>query len=259
MPTAGASASLKVVQRACEPRARKARARQRRLLVAACARRVQHLVPWPALHKLVDLGERVAEGTVWPSALRGKRDTPTVRELLAQAADENNRPLVLAAHVCSLAAMPSVSPVVANVSLSAAWQAEWLARLGEDDSLPPRGKRARRRAFERAWLALLDDVLPEPAPAFTPESGWRTPLVAALTANVIEDRDYTLTPVLADALEDAGCSCVELLDHLRWHPLHVRGCWALERLRGRHGPSAEAPSSGRLPGGAGLAGSFGIS
>jgi hypothetical protein len=36
--------------------------------------------------------------------------------------------------------------------------------------------------------------------------------------------------VLADALEDAGCTDPDLLGHLRGPGPHVRGCWALDLL-----------------------------
>jgi hypothetical protein len=39
--------------------------------------------------------------------------------------------------------------------------------------------------------------------------------------------------VLADALEDAGCSEPSLLDHLRGPGPHVRGCWAVDLLLGK--------------------------
>jgi hypothetical protein len=38
--------------------------------------------------------------------------------------------------------------------------------------------------------------------------------------------------VLSDALEDAGAD-TELLEHLRGPGLHVRGCFAVDLLRGR--------------------------
>jgi hypothetical protein len=34
--------------------------------------------------------------------------------------------------------------------------------------------------------------------------------------------------VLADALEDAGCTDAEVTEHLRSPGPHVRGCWALD-------------------------------
>ncbi len=39
--------------------------------------------------------------------------------------------------------------------------------------------------------------------------------------------------VLADALEDAGCTDAELLGHLRGPGPHVRGCWALDLVLGK--------------------------
>jgi hypothetical protein len=39
-------------------------------------------------------------------------------------------------------------------------------------------------------------------------------------------------PVLADALEEAGCTDRTLLEHCRGG-LHVRGCWAVDLLLGK--------------------------
>jgi hypothetical protein len=39
--------------------------------------------------------------------------------------------------------------------------------------------------------------------------------------------------VLADALEDAGCTDPDLLGHLRSPGPHVRGCWAVDLLLGK--------------------------
>jgi hypothetical protein len=40
-------------------------------------------------------------------------------------------------------------------------------------------------------------------------------------------------PLLADALEDAGCTDAELLVHLRSPGPHVRGCWGLDLVLGK--------------------------
>jgi hypothetical protein len=47
------------------------------------------------------------------------------------------------------------------------------------------------------------------------------------------ERRYEDLPILADALEDAGCSVASLLDHCRGPGPHLRGCWVLDLLRGR--------------------------
>jgi hypothetical protein len=40
-------------------------------------------------------------------------------------------------------------------------------------------------------------------------------------------------PVLADALEEAGCTNADILDHLRGPGPHARGCWAVDLLLGK--------------------------
>jgi hypothetical protein len=40
-------------------------------------------------------------------------------------------------------------------------------------------------------------------------------------------------PVLADALEGAGCDREDLLAHCRSGGRHFRGCWALDALLGK--------------------------
>jgi hypothetical protein len=57
--------------------------------------------------------------------------------------------------------------------------------------------------------------------------------VQALAGAVYEDGDFGSLPVLADALEDAGCAEPELLAHLRSAGPHARGCWALDAVLGK--------------------------
>lgn len=44
---------------------------------------------------------------------------------------------------------------------------------------------------------------------------WRTASVVGLCEAIRQDNDYSLTPILADALEEAGCNNEELLSRLR--------------------------------------------
>ena len=46
-------------------------------------------------------------------------------------------------------------------------------------------------------------------------------------------RAFEELPALGDALEEAGCDCVELLDHLRGGGPHYLGCWGLDLVTGR--------------------------
>jgi hypothetical protein len=85
--------------------------------------------------------------------------------------------------------------------------------------------------------------LPFRSPSIDP--CWRTPVVHSLAQAAYEERMapdpghpgwLTLDPdslaVLADALEEAGCTDAELLAHLRRPGPHVRGCWAVDCLTG---------------------------
>jgi len=54
-----------------------------------------------------------------------------------------------------------------------------------------------------------------------------------LATSIYEQRAFHRLPLLADALEDAGCTDAELLGHLRGPGPHVRGCWALDLVLGK--------------------------
>ena len=73
----------------------------------------------------------------------------------------------------------------------------------------------RRGLGEPQWLAWNECTIPK--------------LVQAISAHHAFDR----LPVLADALEDAGCTDRAVLDHLRGPGPHVRGCWVLDLLLGK--------------------------
>ena len=49
--------------------------------------------------------------------------------------------------------------------------------------------------------------------AFSPS--WRTDTALALAVQMYEGREFSAAPILADALQDAGCDSADVLDHLR--------------------------------------------
>jgi hypothetical protein len=67
------------------------------------------------------------------------------------------------------------------------------------------------------------------------DPSWRTPLVLSLATAAYEERqlpegalDNFRLAILSDALEEAGCTDVGVLDHLRGPGPHLRGCWVLD-------------------------------
>src|SRR5262249_60130535 len=101
------------------------------------------------------------------------------------------------------------------------WRADALLRGGP----PPE----RRRELARRWCDLLREICaPFRAVALAP--GWLSANDRAarrLAASIHDDGAFDHLPVLADALEDAGCTDPELLGHLRSAGPHGPGCWAL--------------------------------
>src|SRR5437868_12720362 len=63
--------------------------------------------------------------------------------------------------------------------------------------------------------------------ALTFDPTWKTSTVLALAAGIDADRAFDRLPILADALEDAGCANRILLDHCRSQSPHDPDCWAL--------------------------------
>jgi hypothetical protein len=92
-------------------------------------------------------------------------------------------------------------------------------------------------ALSRAQPLLLRCVFGNPfrpASAFTPSVlSWNDGTVVKLAESIYNERAFDRLPVLADALEDAGCTEAELLGHLRSAGPHVRGCWALDAVLGK--------------------------
>ena len=62
---------------------------------------------------------------------------------------------------------------------------------------------------------------------------WRTHTAVSLAQQMYESREFSAMPILADALQDAGCDNEELLAHCRDpRGVHARGCWVIDLVVG---------------------------
>ena len=57
--------------------------------------------------------------------------------------------------------------------------------------------------------------------------------IQSIAQAIYEEGRFSDMPVLADALEEAGCDDAELLSHCREPGEHVRGCWVIDLLLGK--------------------------
>lgn len=61
---------------------------------------------------------------------------------------------------------------------------------------------------------------------------WNDGTVRKIAQAIHEEKSFDVLPILADALEDAGCADEEILEHCRECAEHVRCCWVVEHLLG---------------------------
>jgi hypothetical protein len=67
--------------------------------------------------------------------------------------------------------------------------------------------------------------------AFSPS--WCTDTAISLARQMYDARDFGAMPILADALQDAGCENEQILSHCRGPGPHVRGCWVVDLVLGK--------------------------
>jgi hypothetical protein len=84
-----------------------------------------------------------------------------------------------------------------------------------------------------AQAALLRDIFGNPFRPAALDPAWRTGTVLALARGIYEDRAFDRMPILADALQDAGCTDEDVLGHCRGPGPHVRGCWVVDLVLGK--------------------------
>lgn len=133
------------------------------------------------------------------------------------------------------ASIVAVAPMTRDLPY---WRA--LEAANEAASLLARGARHGgaflKMAFDAArkeQAALVREVFGEPSREARFDARWRTGEVVRLAETVPEEGAWEELPVLADALEDAGCDDELVLGHLRRPGPHVRGCWALDLAGGK--------------------------
>ncbi len=97
----------------------------------------------------------------------------------------------------------------------------------------PATERPARFAEYRTQAALVRCIFGNPFRPVTRVSSWLTSSVCALARGIYDDRAFDDLPILADALEDAGCAATELLAHCRSAGPHARGCWVMDLLLGK--------------------------
>jgi hypothetical protein len=93
---------------------------------------------------------------------------------------------------------------------------------------------------------LIRDVLGDVLAPFRPADEWlhwQRGTLRTMAQIMYNEGTFSELPILADALEDAGCTEARVLEHCRIPGPHVRGCWVLDGLMQLRDPSGAHSSS----------------
>jgi hypothetical protein len=177
--------------------------------------------------RAVELFERVAEGIA---------TVEEVQQLYPPDTDHRG--------VAWGAALTSALNAAESVAGGAVFDKRFYNRTPERRAAARRSAHEAARATEQAvQCELLRCIVGNPARPVTvspPVLAWREGTVVRLALAAYEERrlpegtlDPALLGVLADALEEAGCTDQVILGHLRGPGPHARGCFVLDCLLGK--------------------------
>jgi hypothetical protein len=88
----------------------------------------------------------------------------------------------------------------------------------------------------RKLVCLLQDIAGNPFRPVVVDPAWLSwnrGTVVQLAKAIYDERAFDRLPILADALEDAGCHEAPILHHCRGPGPHVPGCWPLDLVLGK--------------------------
>jgi hypothetical protein len=201
---------------------------RRRLRLVACAfcRRAWHLMG-QRQRELLEVVERAADGRAGRQELAGV--TAELQPFLPTDRPTDGVTELLAGAIYSAA---SPSPLhAAEYSRGVVTRALFLA---EEQGRPGNPEAPR---YDR-WMGaeLLRDIFwvpHRPRPTLDPAClAWEGGRVTQLARAIYDERRWQDLPILADALEEAGCGDADLLGHFRSGKEHARGCWAVDLILG---------------------------
>lgn len=207
-------------------RARRHSERKARLMACAACRLVLPLFDAPEFREVVEAVEGYADGVVSEAALASARERATVTAERF-AADEFLAELARA--VATVGHPTHSSEPLGVASFYGIIDATTLMTIlaGYLELWPARPEYLSGELFRPLW----PDVMGPHEVSFDPE--WWTDIAAAIAAQMYEARDFTAMPILADALQDAGCDDENVLAHCRSPEPHVRGCWVVDLVLGK--------------------------
>jgi hypothetical protein len=196
------------------------------LFGVACCYRIWGLLRDDRSRKAVEVAERFADGAANEQELEEARQAASEAAGLGRYGGDD----------CW--GRNSFAAGTEGPAKAAAWAATWrspgsieLCNAAATAAVPTWAELPRELLAQAGLLRCLFGPLPFHPVAADPT--WVPAKVVDLAQTIYRNRAFDRLPILADALEDAGCTNAEMLNHCRQPGEHVRGCWAVDLVLGK--------------------------
>lgn len=223
--------------------------RKNRLFICACRRLGWDLTSTPDERVAVEVAERLADGQATHLERDTARDAARAKSL-ARFVDEHltrfgtirNLPPftplteheMLALLACEKDTRLGSAARQAAASLVQAWTE---VALGTNAHQRPGSEWKEWQAKHRRCVCYyLRDIFGNPFRTLAIDLlslKWNDRIVPKLAQAIYDEYVFDRLPILADALEEAGCTDADILNHCRQPGEHVRGCWVVDLLLGK--------------------------
>jgi hypothetical protein len=189
--------------------------RKAHLYACACCRRVAHLFPDERIIHPVEAAEYYADG---------RMSVGELHEACNRAFDVGSTAGTAASNLC----LPQFWTTDDCKQVASMTRCAVAERSGDPD--------AAARSEEKCQAGILRDLFGNPFHRITVDPAWlqwNESAVVKLAQVIYDECRFHELPVLADALEDAGCDNAVILSHCRGGGPHVRGCWIVDLFLGK--------------------------
>jgi len=218
-------------QKMLESLREKASSRKLRLFAVGCCRGIWHRLTDERSRNAVEAAERSTEEEIVGRSLDPMRQQAIAASLAVRERTSARYACTAANCVLNVSSIWKIANSAAYIAaLGAARQASVAVKVGtrRGGGGTPAAKRERNRQ-----ASLLRCIFGNPFHPVALDRTTLTPTVVSLAQAVYDEAAFDRLPILADALEDAGCTDAEILAHCRGPGPHARGCWVVDFLLGK--------------------------
>jgi hypothetical protein len=200
--------------------------RKARLYCCGCCRRVWQSFLDGRSRMAVETAEQYADGQATHEemsavGLAAERAKEEAEERCGEEESPENILASLATYAASVLACSGKMGVQFDPRFAGAVEVVDSTIVCEDSGIP--GER-------RAQSALIRCVFGNPFRPTSVNFVWLTASAVSLAQAIYDERAFERLPMLANALESAGCSNQDILGHCRGPGPHARGCWVVDLL-----------------------------